>query len=59
MNRRAQTLIPPPEVVREHLARNLEENRLLRSQLRLSERAAEALRSDPDRREAECQAVAE
>jgi hypothetical protein len=34
-------LIPPPPVVREHLARNLRENRLLRSLLRVSERAAE------------------
>jgi hypothetical protein len=34
-------LIPPPAAVREQLARNLRENRLLRSLLRLSERAAE------------------
>jgi hypothetical protein len=34
-------LIPAPSVVRAYLARNLRENRLLRSLLRLSERAAE------------------
>lgn len=33
--------IPSPVVVRERLARNLWENRLLRSLLRISERAAE------------------
>ncbi len=41
MHRPEQTPIPDPDVVREHLARNLRENRLLRSQLRVSERAAE------------------
>lgn len=35
------TLIPPPDAVRECLARNLRENRLLRALLRVSERAAE------------------
>jgi hypothetical protein len=36
-----QKLIPPPPVVRERLARNIWEGRLLRSLLRLSLRAAE------------------
>lgn len=34
-------LIPPPRIVRERLANNLREGRLLRSLLRLSRRAAE------------------
>lgn len=38
--------IPPLAVVRDHLARNLRENRLLRSLLRVSERAAEEAASD-------------
>jgi hypothetical protein len=42
-----QVLIPPPPVVRERLAHNIREGRLLRSLLRLSLRAAE------ERREAE------
>jgi hypothetical protein len=41
MERPDPILIPPPSAVREQLARNLRANRLLRSLLRLSERAAE------------------
>ena len=41
----AEKLIPLPPVVRDRLARNIKERRLLRSLLRLSVRAAE------DRRE--------
>jgi hypothetical protein len=37
----AQTLIPSPPVVRDRLARNIREGRLLRALLRLSIRAAE------------------
>jgi hypothetical protein len=37
----AQTLIPPPPVVREKLARHIREGRLLRALYRLSLRAAE------------------
>lgn len=40
-------LIPPPRIVRERLAKNLRESRLLRSLLRLSRRAAEE-RADAD-----------
>jgi hypothetical protein len=36
-----EALVPPPPVVRERLAENLEEARLLRRLLRLSERFAE------------------
>lgn len=36
-----EELIPPPPIVREKLARNIEEGRLLRDLLRLSVRAAE------------------
>jgi hypothetical protein len=55
----SQELIPPPAVVRERLARNVREGRLLQSLLRLSLRAAQdrrqeqpawpAGREDPDR----------
>jgi hypothetical protein len=41
--------IPPPPVVREQLARNLRENRLLRALLRLSLKADEELRLDTPR----------
>jgi hypothetical protein len=59
----AQTLIPPPPVVRERLARHIEEGRLLRSLLRLSIRAAEVRHAqagapDGQPREARGQAVA-
>lgn len=37
----AQALIPPPAIVREKLARNVREARVLRSLLRLSVRIAE------------------
>ena len=35
-------LIPPPPIVRDRLARNIQEGRLLRALLRLSLRAADA-----------------
>jgi len=41
------SLIAPPRIVRERLAKNLREGRLLRSLLRLSRRAAEE-RADTD-----------
>jgi hypothetical protein len=41
VNQPDHTLIPPPAAVREQLAQNLRENRLLRALLRVSERAAE------------------
>lgn len=41
-----EKLIPPPPVVRERLARNIKERRLLRSLLRLSVRAAEDRREE-------------
>lgn len=37
--------VPPPDEVRKRLALNLQENRLLRSLLRLSEKAAEVRNS--------------
>jgi hypothetical protein len=40
MEKRERELIPDPAVVREELARNYEEARLLRRQLRISEDAA-------------------
>lgn len=46
MGKNDELLIPPPAVVRDRLARNLRENRLLRSLLRLSERAAEEAAPD-------------
>jgi hypothetical protein len=39
-------LIPPPPLVRDRLARNIRERRLLRSLLRLSLRAAEVRREE-------------
>jgi hypothetical protein len=42
-------LIPRPGVVREKLARNLRENRLLRALLRVAERAAEEWPEDRER----------
>jgi hypothetical protein len=42
-------LIPPPALVRDRLARNLRENQLLRSLLRVSERAAEEASADDNR----------
>ena len=39
-------LIPPPPVVRDRLARNIEERRLLRSLLRLAIRAAKERRRE-------------
>jgi hypothetical protein len=44
-----QVLIPPPPVVRERLASNVREGRLLRSLLRLSLRAAEERRQAEQR----------
>jgi hypothetical protein len=41
MHKNEHLRISPPSAVRDELARNLRENRLLRSLLRLSERAAE------------------
>jgi hypothetical protein len=41
----SKRLIPPPPVVRDRLARNIRERRLLRALLRLSLRAAEERRS--------------
>jgi hypothetical protein len=49
MERPDPVLIPPPSAVREHLARNLRENRLLRSLLKVSERAAEERRREQPR----------
>lgn len=40
-----EALVPPPPVVRESLARNIRERRLLRSLLRLSVRVAEECRA--------------
>jgi hypothetical protein len=40
MEKHEHKLIPPPAVIREELARNYEEARLLRRQLRVSEDAA-------------------
>jgi hypothetical protein len=42
----SEKLIPPPPVVRDRLARNIKERRLLRSLLRLSIRAAEDRRAE-------------
>jgi hypothetical protein len=42
MNDRERNPIPPSEEIREQLARHLEQARLLRRQLRLSETAEEA-----------------
>ena len=39
-------LIPPPPVVRKHLARHIREGRLLRSLYRLSVRASEERRTE-------------
>lgn len=41
-----EKLIPPPPVVRDRLARNIKERRLLRSLLRIAVRAAEELRQE-------------
>jgi len=40
-------LIPPPPVVRDRLAENIRERRLLRSLLRLAIQAAEQRRQEP------------
>jgi hypothetical protein len=45
MNERHE-LIPPPPVVRDRLAQNIKERRLLRSLLRISIRAAEERRQE-------------
>jgi len=45
----AKIPIPPPPVVRDRLARNIREGRLLRALLRLSVRAAEERISARDR----------
>ena len=39
-----EKLIPPPSLVRDRLARNIRERRLLRAQLRVSVNAAEVIR---------------
>jgi hypothetical protein len=60
MERVEPILIPPPSEIRQQLARNLRENRILRSLLRVSERIAEqphplkalVLATDADRRQA-------
>jgi hypothetical protein len=41
-----EKLIPPPPLLREHLARNLRERRYLRALLRLSVKAAEDRRQE-------------
>lgn len=47
-----EKLIPPPPVVRDRLARNIRERRLLRSLLRLAVRAVEEPRlATPDPRQ--------
>jgi hypothetical protein len=57
-----EKLIPPPPLLRDHLARNLRERRYLRALLRLSVKAAEDRRHEPDhepRPEHAAQGVAE